>query len=41
MTEEAGRPLELVGSAASGTRRGVGTDYLSAKGQEDAAISMF
>jgi hypothetical protein len=32
VVNEAGRPLEVVGSAASGTRRGVGTDLPVGKG---------
>ena len=32
MVNEAGRPLEVVGSAAKGTRRGVGSDLPVGKG---------
>jgi len=32
VVDEAGRPLEVVGSAATGTRRGVGTDIPIGKG---------
>jgi len=32
VTDEAGRPLEVVGSAATSTRRGVGTDLPIGKG---------
>ena len=32
VVNQAGRPLEVVGSAASGTRRGVGTDLPIGKG---------
>ena len=32
VVDDAGRPLEVVGSAATGTRRGVGTDLPIGKG---------
>ena len=34
VADEAGRPMEVVGSAASGTRRGVGTDLPIGKGPD-------